>query len=223
MSIHRTKAALVLFLLIMFAATTLSLVNTKSHEPRNLALCKQEVKEYVTSEQYMEDISKVTSEAEQYIGEHLDSSRQNAIVLDIDETSLSHLQYELSLDFGYSSSTWQEWIKKAQASPILPTLSLYNWARSKNLATFFVTGTTEDLRTSLTTNLAQAGYMSWDSLYMRPEKDHEPASVYKSKVRKEITEKGYYIIANIGDQESDFAGGYAEKAFKLPNPMYMVK
>ena len=212
MSIRRLKAVLLLFLLIAIAATSVSLVSTTSHEPRNLALCKQEVKEYVTSEQYMEDISKVTSEAEQYIGEHLDSSRQNAIVLDIDETSLSHLQYELSLDFGYSVSTYREWIKKAQASPILPTLLLYKWVKSKNLAVFFITGITEDLRAPLTVNLTQAGYVRWDSLYMRPENSHEPASVYKSRVRKEITERGYYIIANIGDQESDYAGGYAEKA-----------
>jgi len=31
------------------------------------------------------------------------------------------------------------------------------------------------------------------------------------------------IIANIGDQESDLAGGFAEKTFKLPNPFYISK
>ena len=38
-----------------------------------------------------------------------------------------------------------------------------------------------------------------------------------------ITADGYTIIANLGDQESDLAGGYAEKTFKLPNPFYLTE
>jgi acid phosphatase len=219
MNSHRVKVVLV----IALAATSLSLVSNKSNEPRNLSLCKEEVKAYVTSEQYMEDIRAVTSEAEKYIAEHINTLRRNAIVLDIDETSLSNLKYELEMDFGYTSSTWTEWKRKSQSTPILPTLELYEWAQSKKLALFFITGTTEDLRKAMKTNLLNAGFISWDSLYMRPVNNHEIASVYKPKARKEITERGYYMIASIGDQESDLVGGYAEKTFKLPNPMYIVK
>jgi len=40
--------------------------------------------------------------------------------------------------------------------------------------------------------------------------------------RKQITEQGYSIVLNLGDQKGDLRGGYAEKAFKLPNPYYLV-
>lgn len=223
MNAHRLKLPFVLIFLFAIASTSLSFIGNGSHEPRNLALCKEEVKAYVTSEKYMEDIREVTTEAQSYIAEHMKPANRNAIVLDIDETCLSHLKYELELSFGFSLPTWNEWIKKSQAAPILPTLELYQWTRSKNITVFFITGTEEKLRAPLTTSLQKAGYTSWDSLYLRPNNNHDPASVYKNKVRKEIAQKGYYIIANIGDQESDFAGGYAEKTFKLPNPMYVVK
>jgi acid phosphatase len=223
MILLRLKTVLTSILIVSFASTSLFLSAGKSHEPRNLALCKQEVRAYVTSKQYTEDIRTVTSEAEKYVAQHINTSNRNAIVLDIDETSLSNLKYELQMDFGYTSSTWSEWKSKSKATPILPTLQLYKWAQSKKLALFFITGTTEDLREPMKANLLNAGYTSWDSLYMRPVNDHERASVYKPKVRKEITEGGYYILANIGDQESDLTGGYAEKTFKLPNPMYLVK
>jgi len=223
MNSHRVKIVLTLVLVTALAATSLSLVANKSHEPRNLALCKQDVKAYVTSEQYMEDIRSVTTEAEKYIAERINTTERSAIVLDIDETSLSNLKYELEMDFGYTSSTWTEWRQKSQSTPILPTLDLYKWAQSKKLALFFITGTTEDLREAVRTNLLNAGYTSWDSLYMRPVNNHETASVYKPRVRKELTEHGYHIIINIGDQESDLVGGYAEKTFKLPDPMYIVK
>lgn len=38
--------------------------------------------------------------------------------------------------------------------------------------------------------------------------------------RAAIEAQGYTIVANVGDQESDLAGGRAERAFKLPNPFY---
>ena len=39
---------------------------------------------------------------------------------------------------------------------------------------------------------------------------------------RKIAEQGYTIIANVGDQASDLAGGYAERAYKLPNPFYFI-
>lgn len=223
MKSHRVKVVLTVVCVIALAATSLSLVSNKSREPRNLSLCKDEVRAYVNSKEYMEDIRAVTSEAEKYIAVHLDTLKRNAIVFDIDETSLSNLKYELEMDFGYTSSTWNEWRQKSQAPPILPTLNLYKWAQSKKIALFFITGTTQGLREPVKANLLNAGYASWDSLYMRPVENRERAAVYKPRIRKEITERGYYIIASIGDQESDLVGGYAEKTFKLPNPMYIVK
>jgi hypothetical protein len=41
-------------------------------------------------------------------------------------------------------------------------------------------------------------------------------------VRQRLSEEGYRILVNIGDQESDLAGGYAEFAVKLPNYIYSV-
>ena len=45
---------------------------------------------------------------------------------------------------------------------------------------------------------------------------------YKSGARAKIAEEGYTIIVNAGDQASDLAGGYAERAYKLPNPFYYI-
>ena len=33
---------------------------------------------------------------------------------------------------------------------------------------------------------------------------------------------GFTIILSVGDQESDLKGGYAERTFKLPNPVYYL-
>jgi hypothetical protein len=38
-----------------------------------------------------------------------------------------------------------------------------------------------------------------------------------------ITRRGYRIVVNLGDQRSDLDGGYALRAIKLPNPMYVIR
>lgn len=45
---------------------------------------------------------------------------------------------------------------------------------------------------------------------------------YKAATRAHIESLGYDIVANFGDQFSDLKGGYADRAFKLPNPNYYL-
>jgi predicted secreted acid phosphatase len=45
---------------------------------------------------------------------------------------------------------------------------------------------------------------------------------YKSGTRAYIESLGYDIVANFGDQYSDLTGGYADRAFKMPNPNYYL-
>jgi hypothetical protein len=68
------------------------------------------------------------------------------------------------------------------------------------------------------------GYTTWNGIFFRPKADANQSLVpYKTQVRSNITREGYTIIASIGDQDSDFFGGYAEKTFKLPNPFYYIE
>ncbi len=45
---------------------------------------------------------------------------------------------------------------------------------------------------------------------------------YKSAARADIEKQGYEIVANVGDQYSDLAGGHADAAYKLANPFYFL-
>ena len=68
-----------------------------------------------------------------------------------------------------------------------------------------------------------ACYRGPNTLYLRPNNDHNTSLVpYKSGTRKKITRAGYRILVNVGDQQSDLTGGYAKRTYKLPNPMYFT-
>jgi acid phosphatase len=147
-----------------------------------------------------------------------------AIVLDIDETSLSNWDIELKDNFTYNSQHWLDWYQEKKAPAIPGTLRLAQAAEAKKIAVFFITGR-DDSQTAITSeDLKAAGYRDWAHLYLRGE-DTKGQSVaqYKSGDRKKIADQGYTIILNVGDQMSDLNGDpQAELSVKLPNPFYYI-
>lgn len=147
-----------------------------------------------------------------------------AMVLDIDETSLSNYAYYNRTDFGYESVRFDMWAMSADAPPIKPTLKVFNAAREMGVHVFFISGRDEQQRFPTEQNLLRAGYKDWDGLTLRTPADAaKKASEYKPAARKEIVEQGYRLVLNIGDQQSDLAGDpQAEMSLKLPNPFYFI-
>jgi HAD superfamily, subfamily IIIB (Acid phosphatase) len=48
------------------------------------------------------------------------------------------------------------------------------------------------------------------------------AADFKAPQREQIEQRGYTIIANLGDQPSDLDGGFSEQTYLLPNPFYRI-
>lgn len=214
----------------MLALLTALVFSTHSHaEPANLTLVKNEVKQYHLSGLYQKELTQVIQNAEQYIAEQVLKNQQQehkqklAIVLDIDETSLSNYQHMLKRDFTGTHKQFHADNMRADAAVIEPTLALYKKALNQGIAVFFVTGRPKSELEATRKNLTTAGYTQWSGIYLRPQAySHHSIIPFKSNTRKTITEKGYTIIASIGDQYSDLKGGYAQKGFKLPNPYYYL-
>lgn len=198
-------------------------------EPVNLNVYKEQLIQYHDSGQYERDIEQVIKEADTYLKSELSrpapKGKKRAIVLDIDETSISSYASMLNLKFGGNPKLWDEAESKAEAPAIPPTLKLYQFAKANGVAVIFITGRHEGKNKRETTakNLEKAGFNHWDKLILKPlAYNHKPAGLYKSAMRKQLTEEGYDIVLNVGDQESDLVGNYAHKSFKLPNPYYFI-
>ncbi len=192
----------------------------------NLGLIKEQIKAYVTTGRYEAEITAVTKKAEREIDTRLALKLlgKPAIVLDIDETALSNWEIEQKLDFGYYKPMYDEWEKSGTATAIKPVLELYKYARSKGVAVFFITGRRESSRESTEKNLKAVGYTEFEAVVMKPvDLTVKSAAEFKAPARLKIVDDGWRIMVNIGDQQSDLDGGYAEKTFKLPNPMYFIK
>ena len=180
---------------------------------------------YEQSGQYESEIAKVVKPAHDWIESRAASAAPGeklAAVFDIDETALSNLPY--MMDCGLCSSSAQARLYPADRLPAIPPVrELFNFAKSKGITIFFITGRYESGRDLAVRTLQAAGYSGWEDLQMRLIGNSDPARIMKAAVRQSIERKGYKIILNIGDQLSDLAGGYSERTYKLPNPYYFVE
>jgi putative acid phosphatase of HAD superfamily subfamily IIIB len=142
-----------------------------------------------------------------------------AIVLDIDETSLSNWSGIIATNFGSTATVGPA--VAATGTAIQPTLDFYRYARGRGVAVFFVTGRPPEIQSQTEANLRSVGYdKGWNAINFKP--GSTGTLPFKSGTRAQIERQGYDILLNLGDQESDLDGGHSDQDFKVPNPFYFI-
>jgi predicted secreted acid phosphatase len=154
---------------------------------------------------------------------HQGSQEKLAVVLDIDETSLSNYQEMLRANFAFEAKAFDTWVNQAAAPAIPGTLRIDKEAQRLGVAVFFITGRRDSERAATERNLRAQGF-TWQQLTLRPDSTRgESVTAYKSGARAQIAAQGYKIILNVGDQWSDLKGQpQAEFSSKYPNPYYLI-
>lgn len=195
-------------------------------EPRNLSVLKQEIVNYVDSGEYLGDMKAAVAPALDYLNARVARrlpGERLAVVLDIDETVLSNLPEMRANDFGYLPAAWDAWVARGEAPVIEPVLAFYKAARAAGVEVVFITGRKESDRPGTEKNLKAAGMGDYAGLWLKPNDAKITTQLFKTETRRKLQAEGRVIIANLGDQESDLAGGFAERTFKLPGPFYQTK
>jgi predicted secreted acid phosphatase len=198
----------------------------------NLFDAQRQVEQYIASGRYEADVARVAGEALAYVERRATTATRPAIVLDIDETSLSNwpaykangwgrvVGGECNLDQGPCGI--RAWQALGQSKALAPTLALVSRAKALGVAVFFISARPYALREATERNLRDQGYV-WDGVIVLPEGASFVSAVdFKAPERKRIAERGFTILVSMGDQDSDLKGGYAERTFKLPNPVYFL-
>lgn len=214
-------------LLLLLMSIAINPIYAKA--PENLSLAKQSVVNYYESNAYENDVDVIVKDAERYLEKRVrENSTSNnpqrlAMVLDIDDTTLTNFPGYKKKDFAHLQEVIDEGFYDANAPAIKPVMRLYNEAIRSGVAVFFVTLRPEKVRTYTIANLHEAGYFGWSGLFM-PNGNETKLSPqrYKTAIRERLTKQNYHIILNLGDQDTDLIGGYAEHIHKLPNPLYSI-
>jgi hypothetical protein len=186
---------------------------------------------------YANEMAGIVDEAERYLRNpgdhgHHKSSAKKSVLFDVDDTLLNTYNYEIYTNFVYNPTSNNAFADAAVFPAVPHMVDLEHYAESKGYTVFFLTGRGTARHDGTVMNLTGEGYDVVDAnLYLK-----DPAAPwlapcggsactttqYKSLTRKHIESLGYDIVANFGDQFSDLNGGFADRTFKLPNPMYFL-
>jgi predicted secreted acid phosphatase len=187
----------------------------------------EQIREFYDSGAWNRAVVKQVKKAKAYLRKRTsarNAPRKPALVLDIDETALDN--YPCFVARGgipYNGAVNAQCITAYDAPAVKPVLSLFRRARDLGVRVFFITGRPEQIRDGSLDNLRAAGYTGRYGLLMRPaDYDKESAIPAKRASRKAIQKRGFKILANVGDQQSDLKGGFSERTYKLPNPIYVT-
>lgn len=184
---------------------------------------------------YAAQVKGVETKARKYLAQQIKHDRdgRKAIVLDVDDTTLSTYNYELETTFVYNPASNAQYIATKTMPAVFGMNDLATWAQQQGYTVFYITGRPEAQRAATAANLAAVGYPVADEAHLFLKNTASPAPYlacgakcsvieYKSGTRAHIEDLGYEIVGNFGDQQSDLSGGHADKDFKLPNPMYYL-
>jgi len=187
----------------------------------NLGVSKKAIREYIQSGQYELDQKKAIDDA-LLILDNLKIPGAPLVIFDVDETTLSNMEYLLNYDFGYEHESWNKWVLSAKAPAIKNVKRFYDTLISRNINVVFMTGRSVGQYEATLKNLKEVGYTKFDTLICKsPEFSGKKAIEYKSEVRRRLSQK-YNIIGTVGDQWSDSDGGYTIIKVKLPNLFYFL-
>ncbi len=187
------------------------------------------------ADHYEDDVAAVFESARKFIEQNAAHAKRPAIVMDIDETSLTNWPNLAADDFGFipdgscnelpaGPCGFNRWILKSTAEAIVPARNLFQEAKLHGVAVIFITGRPDSQRDATIVNLDHAGFDGWTELRTRPDRDTGTVQDFKTKerIKVEAEPEGYTIIADVGDQMSDLEGGHAGCTFKVPNPFYFI-
>ncbi len=182
---------------------------------------------------YANEMAGIESKAENFLAaRNKHHATTKAIVLDVDDTTLNTYSYEIYSSFVFNPTTNADFVNAEIFPAVFGMPQLVADAQADGYTIFFLTGRPETQRAATAGNLENAGYPAVPTGQMFLKDQGLPwltsctpsctTQQYKTLTRQHIESLGYDVVANFGDQFSDLNGGFADRTYKIPNPMYFL-
>lgn len=193
---------------------------------------------------YITEMTSLTDDLAAQVTQSCQAAKANsckpAIVLDADDTTLWTYDMEEWLEFAFSQDKQIEYLKtNYHRLPATPGMvKVVKAAQQAGCTVIGLTGRSDDLKAVTMRNLNEVGYPQIDPNLYFTKTSSDPSKLpdwvtcagkkctsaeFKTSVRRHLeNDLGYRIVGNFGDQFSDLVGGYADHAYKLPNPTYYL-
>ena len=184
---------------------------------------------------YQQGYNIATAKLKEYL--KTPSEKPYSIVLDLDETVLDNIPYQVQNvkdGTAFNAKDWDEWVQKAAAKPVAGAKEFLQFADKNKVQIYYISDRTDSQIDATIKNLEEQGlpFQGRDHLMFKKEGDKS-----KEPRRQEVM-KHTNLIMLFGDNLVDFAdfsktsetdreklyeelkGEFGEKFIIFPNPMY---
>lgn len=121
-------------------------------------------------------------------------------------------QTRLVVNLDIDNTSLATYYRRGKAVPVV--LRFARYASSRGVHVYFNTGRYEADLNRAVAGLRRNGYPVSSICGRRP---GESLTTSKQRCRQQVVDRGYTIIANVGNRSTDFEGGNYERAFTLPS------
>jgi acid phosphatase len=164
-----------------------------------------------------------------------------AVILDVDETVLDNSPYQsrqLLDGFEFSTATWHDWVREAQARPVPGALAFTRYAAERGVAVYYVTNRRAEVEEPTRVNLEEHGFPMGEGADFVLTRDEQEDWGGDKGTRRRVVADSHRILLLVGDNFGDFvsdvnasvlrraemAQEYADfwgtRWIVLPNPQY---
>jgi hypothetical protein len=190
---------------------------------------------------YAKEASSVAADGARWLatGWRGKASGKKAVVIDVDDTTLATWNYEIYSNWDYNPGTNGDFVTNEWFPAVPGMVDMVTKAEGEGYAIIVITGRPAGQLAVTVDNLTKVGYPEPDLTFTKPAVTEYPLYLqtacfgdpggkcttdhYKAATRGYIESSlGYDIVANFGDQFSDFTGGFEDRTFKMPNPNYFL-
>lgn len=163
-------------------------------------------------------------------------NKKRAVIFDVDETVLDNSfggAMEIKEGLPWKESHFADWVKLKQAVAIPGALDFVKFLQEKNIEIFYVTNRQMNMLEDTYENLVAQGFP------VKKENLMPMGSEHTKEPRRQVILKKHHVVLYVGDNLSDFPGGYektsvesrnalvdkmkadfGQKLIILPNPLY---
>lgn len=144
-------------------------------------------------------------------------NKKRAVIFDVDETVLDNSfggAMEVKEGLSWKENHFADWVKLKQAIAIPGALDFVKFLQEKNVEIFYVTNRQTNMLQDTYDNLVAQGFpVKKENLMPMPSGEHT-----KEPRRQGILKK-YHVVLYVGDNLSDFPGGYEKTSVEVRNAL----
>jgi hypothetical protein len=176
---------------------------------------------------YAQEASSVAADGARWLatGWRGKASGKKAIVIDVDDTTLATWNYEIYSNWDYNPTTNADFVTNERFPAVPGMVAMVDQAKAEGYVIIVITGRppAPDLTFTKPAVLDYPLYLKTACAVEISAGKSCTTDHYKAATRGYIESSlGYDIVANFGDQFSDFTGGFEDRTFKMPNPNYFL-